>query len=92
MWRDWITEQENLILSQKIVCKCFSIDNIFDVLKGKRLTKADQIEGQTPFIGSTEINNGVTAFIGQEAIFKRNAITVSYNGSVGQAFYQENSF
>ena len=40
----------------------------------------------------TEINNGITAYIGQDPIFERNAITVSYNGSVGQAFYQEKPF
>ena len=70
----------------------FKISDVFDLYKGKRLTKAEHICGNTPFIGSTDSNNGVTGYIGQEPIFTGNAITISYNGSVGQVFYQENSF
>lgn len=70
----------------------FKISDVFDLHKGKRLTKAEHICGNTPFIGSTDSNNGVTGYIGQEPIFSGNAITISYNGSVGQVFYQENDF
>lgn len=70
----------------------FKISDVFDLYKGKRLTKAEHICGNTPFIGSTDSNNGVTGYIGQEPIFSGNAITISYNGSVGQVFYQENDF
>lgn len=70
----------------------FKISDVFDLHKGKRLTKAEHICGNTPFIGSTDSNNGVTRYIGQEPIFSGNAITISYNGSVGQVFYQENDF
>ena len=70
----------------------FKISDVFDLYKGKRLVKAEHICGNTPFIGSTDSNNGVTGYIGQEPIFSGNAITISYNGSVGQVFYQENDF
>lgn len=70
----------------------FLIGNLFELHKGKRLTKADQTKGTTLFIGSSANNNGVTDYIGQEPIFTANAITVSYNGSVGQVFYQEQPF
>ena len=70
----------------------FKISDVFDLYKGKRLTKAEHTCGNTPFIGSTDSNNGVTGYIGQEPIFSGNAITISYNGSVGQVFYQENDF
>lgn len=70
----------------------FKISDVFDLHKGKRLTKANHTCGNTPFIGSTDSNNGVTGYIGQEPIFEGNAITVSYNGSVGQVFYQEKPF
>lgn len=66
---------------------------LFTVVKGKRLTKAKMIEGETNFIGSSANNNGVTNKIGnKENIHPGNLITVSYNGSVGEAFYQENEF
>lgn len=72
--------------------KEFKISDVFNLFKGKRLTQGDQFPGDTPFVGSTENNNGVTGYIGQKPIFDGNAITISYNGSVGQVFYQEHPF
>jgi hypothetical protein len=85
------------ILEQKfkldiINWKHFRYDDIFDIKKGKRLIKEDFIEGNTPFIGAIDSNNGYRNFIGQEPIHSGNTITVNYNGSVGEAFYQPNPF
>ena len=44
--------------------------------------------GNTPFIGSTDSNNGLTNRVGQPAIHNGNVITINYNGSVGESFYQ----
>lgn len=63
-------------------------DGLFDIRKGKRLTSEDQTEGNTPYIGAIDSNNGVSNYIGQEAIHEGNTISLSYNGSVGEAFYQ----
>ena len=68
-------------------------NGLFDIVKGKRLTKAKMIEGKTKLIGSSANNNGVTNKIGNtENVHVGNLITVSYNGSVGEAFYQEKPF
>lgn len=72
--------------------KEFCLGDIFEVNKGKRLTSDDQIEGNTPYIGAIDSNNGVTNYIGQEAIHEGNTISLSYNGSVGEAFYQPKPF
>ena len=73
--------------------KEFKTTDFFDIKKGKRLTKADQIPGNIPFIGSSSTNNGITAYIGNnDNLHPANTITVSYNGSVGQVFYQECPF
>lgn len=72
--------------------KNFKYHDVFDVKKGKRLTKEDFIEGETPFIGAIDSNNGYRDYIGQEPIHTGNTITVNYNGSVGEAFYQPNPF
>ena len=72
--------------------KSFALGEIFDIKKGKRLTKDDFTSGKTPFIGAIDSNNGYRDFIGEEAIHKGNTITVNYNGSVGEAFYQPNPF
>ena len=66
--------------------------DLFEVKKGKRLTSDDQIEGNTPYIGAIDSNNGVANYIGQEAIHEGNTISLSYNGSVGEAFYQPKPF
>lgn len=70
----------------------FEIQELFDIKKGKRLTKADMIEGKTPFIGSIESNNGYREYIDEDPIHTGNTITVNYNGSVAEAFYQPNPF
>lgn len=70
----------------------FCLGDIFEIKKGKRLTSDDQTEGNTPYIGAIDSNNGVANYIGQEAIHEGNAISLSYNGSVGEAFYQPNPF
>lgn len=72
--------------------KEFLLSDIFLIKKGKRLTKENQTEGDTIFIGATASNNGITAYIGQDAIHEGNTISLTYNGSVGEAFYQETDF
>ena len=68
-------------------------NGLFDVVKGKRLTKADMREGQINYIGASALNNGVTATIANdEHLHPANTITVSYNGSIGEAFYQTEAF
>lgn len=70
----------------------FEIQELFDIKKGKRLTKEDMTEGNTPFIGSIDSNNGYREYIGQPPIHSGNTITVNYNGSVAESFYQPKPF
>jgi hypothetical protein len=66
----------------------FTFDQLFTIKKGQRLTKAEMIPGDTPYVGASDANNGVTARIGQKPIHDAGTISVSYNGSVAEAFYQ----
>lgn len=66
----------------------FKLIDIFEIKKGKRLTKEDMINGYTPFIGAIDSNNGWRDFIDQNPLHNGNTITVNYNGSVAEAFYQ----
>ena len=51
------------------------------------------IPGDINFIGATSTNNGLTARIGNsECLHPAGTITVTYNGSVGEAFYQSEPF
>lgn len=68
--------------------KSFRLSDLFNLKKGKRLTKAEQTKGDTPYIGAIDSNNGVSGYIGQSPIHEGGTISVSYNGSVAEAFYQ----
>jgi hypothetical protein len=71
----------------------FLIGNLFEIKKGKRLTKDNMTEGDIPFIGSTNGNNGQTATVGNnQNLHPAGLITVSYNGSIAEAFYQPRPF
>lgn len=90
--------------------KEFRYDEVFRIEKGyynKKPPATPNREGNFPFIGATEYNNGITAYISPEnlrnyskdgsqnpneplskKLFPGECITVSNNGSVGEAFYQ----
>lgn len=71
----------------------FKMGSLFEIKKGKRLTKAEMIPGRTRYIGAIDSNNGVSAYIANdEHLHPANTITVSYNGSIGETFYQEEPF
>ena len=70
----------------------FKLEDLFEIKKGKRLTKANMKKGNVPFIGSIDSNNGYREYIGQKPIHDGNTITVNYNGSVAEAFYQPKPF
>lgn len=72
----------------------FKLNDIFNFKKGKRLTKADMVDGHLNYLGAISENNGVRQQIEVEEsqIYTANCITVNYNGSVGEAFYQSEPF
>ncbi len=73
----------------------FFLNEIFtQIQRGKRLKKADHIEGNQPYISSTGLNNGLDGYVGNNdnvRIFN-NCITLANSGSVGSCFYQPFSF
>ena len=72
--------------------KEFYLGKLFNIKKGKRLTSADQEDGKNNYIGAIDSNNGVANHIAQAPIHKGNTISLSYNGSVGEAFYQKEPY
>ncbi|MBR3085469.1 MAG: restriction endonuclease subunit S [Kiritimatiellae bacterium] len=66
---------------------------LFDIVKGTRLTKSNMRDGAINFVGASAMNNGITAKIANdEHIHSAGTISVSYNGSIGEAFYQAAPF
>ncbi len=80
------------ISPKSLAWKGFQVNELFNLKKGKRLTKAHMTRGQVPFIGAISSNNGQRECIGQKPRHEGVTITVNYNGSVGEAFYQDTPF
>lgn len=70
----------------------FKIGDLFNIESGIRLTKAEISKGDINFLGAIATNNGIREKIKTTKIRKANCITVNYNGSVGEAFYQPEPF
>lgn len=71
----------------------FRIDQIFNIVKGSRLRSTDRKPGDTPYVGASQFNNGITHYIGNdEHIHPGGVLTVCYDGPVGTTFYQSNPF
>ena len=76
------------LLGLDVEWKEFWMEDILDIKSGVRLTKADQIDGNIPFIGASDANNGVTEFVGNtNKSLDSNVLGVNYNGSVVENFY-----
>lgn len=82
----------------KLLCsnwKAFCFTEVFtEIQRGKRLKKADHRDGQTPYVSSTSLNNGVDGFIGNDGSVRRfdDCLTLANSGSVGCAFYHQYTF
>ena len=79
------------ILEEK-VCeiswKDFWIEDVCEIKSGVRLTKANQEIGLRPFVGASDSDNGVTAFVSNtNKSLDANVLGVNYNGSVVENFY-----
>ena len=79
------------ILEEK-VCeiswKDFWIEDVCEIKSGVRLTKAHQEIGLRPFVGASDSDNGVTAFVSNKnKSLDANVLGVNYNGSVVENFY-----
>lgn len=75
--------------------KAFHVKNIFSsIQRGKRLTKKNQISGNTPYISSSATENGVDNFIGNTKSIRKfsNCLSLANSGSVGSCFYEPFEF
>lgn len=70
------------------IWKPFAIKSVLDIKSGKRLTKFDMVPGNTPFIGSSSKNNGLTGWVSNSNSSEdSNLLGINYNGSVVDNFY-----
>lgn len=85
-----IVEKEIVSLENKEWSDFFITDIFPEVKRGKRLTKANQIEGLVPYVSSTAMNNGVDNFIKINSMMRKydNCLSLANSGSVGSCFYE----
>ncbi|MGI8569007.1 MAG: restriction endonuclease subunit S [Methylocella sp.] len=73
--------------------KSFLLSDLFDIKKGKRLTKANMQPGPIPFISAIDSNNGLRQRVKVAPLHPANVITVNYNGNgVADAYFQREPF
>ncbi|WP_273214068.1 restriction endonuclease subunit S [Runella zeae] len=69
--------------------KWFVYEDLFDIERGRGPRKNElDGTGDTPFVTSSDQNNGWTDYTTTTPIHKGNTIGVNRNGSVAEAFYQ----
>ena len=74
--------------------KQFKYTDLFDLEKGRGPSAADAKHkpGNTPYIGASAENNGITIYSGHAPEHQGNVVTIATDGSVGEAFYQPKDF
>lgn len=83
-------KRQNVVPLQEKTWKEYVIQDIFNILPGKRLESKNMKPGIMPFIGASETNNGITNFVSNSNQSKdKNVLGVNYNGSVCVAFYHQ---
>lgn len=70
------------------------ITDLFELTKGKgpSLADAEGNPGETPYVTTTDKNNGVAAWVDEPPYHEGGVLTVASNGSVGEVFYQASAF
>lgn len=64
----------------------YKIEDIFNILSGKRLTQSEMVSGNIPFVSAAAINNGITSFISNNnSSLDKNVLGVNYDGNGGMA-------
>lgn len=75
--------------------KEFDLREVFPhIQRGKRLKSADHINGNTPYVSSSAMNNGVDNFVSNEHGVRKfsDCLTLANSGSVGKTFYHGYEF
>ena len=95
---DFLRENEGSLINEKIELnvtnwKYFDLITLFDVSASSDPLITNLAEGgKTPYISSTEKNNGIYEYVDEIATNSGNTITANRGGSVGFFFYQPKEY
>ncbi|MDP2337649.1 MAG: restriction endonuclease subunit S [Bacteroidota bacterium] len=65
----------------------FKMDDIFKIYTSNDKNIESSDDGITPYISASQLNNGISNYVSNEASQKENTLTVARNGSIGATFY-----
>ena len=93
--KDYIlTNEEQNVLDNfengKFIWDSFNLENLFGKsIRGKRLKSDDRIKGNLPFVTAGEVEEGISAFIGNDVtVFSENTTTIDMFGSAKYRNYK----
>lgn len=69
--------------------KEFKIDEVFEIIRGKRLIETDRIRGDIPYYSASDYNNGLTDKIDNPLFIEKDALIYT---TFGRCFYVEGEF
>ena len=69
--------------------KEYRINDLFNIKSGKDTNLDNSNVGTIPFVNSSGVNNGITAYVKKCSVKISNCITIARTGSVGSCFYQQ---
>jgi hypothetical protein len=69
----------------------FYFDDLFDIKRGESKYIVNLKKGNIPYVSATSNNNGISYYV-KARNNEGNKITLSYDGTIGEAFYQKRDF
>lgn len=88
IYRLAISEECKIIPLYDKEWKEFWIEDLFVIKSGIDIYARERIDGPTPYITSTSVNNGIGYFVeNNNKTLAKDCISINRNGSVGYAFY-----
>jgi hypothetical protein len=69
----------------------FCFDDLFDIERGESKYIVNLKKGNIPYVSATSNNNGISYYV-KARNNEGNKITLSYDGTIGEAFYQKGDF
>lgn len=96
--KDFVPPQKESVVAQNIKLdvqkwEWFDLTSLFDVTSSRDDLVSNYSKGKaSPYISSSEFNNGITSYVDAVPTNKGNTITANRGGSVGHFFYQKDDF
>jgi hypothetical protein len=67
----------------------FGLNDLFNISASKDKVLLEYKTGKTPYVSSTEFNNGITEYVDSRPTNQSGTLTINRGGSVGEVFFQE---